>query len=63
MYINIGAFAERYREMKELLKQKSEKKNLEKSLKKHRTICGKFSRLLKSLSSISVPNSKYVGRF
>ena len=33
IYINIGAFVKKYRDMKELLVQKSKKKNVEKSFK------------------------------
>ena len=60
--IYIGAFVKRYREMKELLVQKSKKKNLEKTLKNSRTICEKMARFLKSLFSVSVPNFTAVGR-
>ena len=40
--MDIGAFVKRYREMKELLVQKSKKKNLEKSLKNSRMSCEKI---------------------
>ena len=38
IYIYIGEFVKRHREIKKLLEQKSKKKNFEKSLKNCRTI-------------------------